>query len=103
MSSLSPKAFLLAESSAPALVVRFFETLRGGVRPLAREHFKLRSIVCVIIHEKLFDFLHQVLIEVFEGENVGMCVAGFGHCEQPVIAHRLAFFGLLSFNDADQP
>lgn len=44
----------------------FFQTRDRGRRALTRQHFEFRSIVQVIIHQKLFQFLQQILVEVID-------------------------------------
>jgi hypothetical protein len=44
----------------------FFQTRDRGRRTLTRQHFEFRSIVQVIIHQKLFQFLQQILVEVID-------------------------------------
>lgn len=83
-------------------VASILEAFRGRVRSFTRQHFKLGPIVRVIIHQELFYFSQEVLVEVFDGDHIGMRVAGLCDSQQSVVTHCLSLFGLLSFYDADQ-
>jgi hypothetical protein len=52
--------------SSGLLSDRFFQTRDRGRRALVRQHFEFRSIVQVIIHQKLFQFLQQILVEIID-------------------------------------